>query len=139
MKQRVLVIKPNITYQFLKVKVKDGMLQFPKRVQEAHVHCVPTRILREDKPAWVFWRSPKTLIIHYQGSLETAQVFPKEHENFQMAYLTLNDVLKAVKSQIVKALTTFKPLARNEFLILMGLGVINIIAIGYLAFKIGVI
>lgn len=130
MKQNVLLLKANKTYQILQVKVKKGKLHFSKRIQEHPVDIEPDHVLEEDKPSWKFWRNPKRLIVHFEGSLRSLKLMPETQE-VDMGFLTLDDIIKAVKTAIVKALTQFKPMKMSQFVILALIGVANLILMFY--------
>lgn len=51
----------------------------------------------------------------------------KDPGTVDMGFLTLADIISAIKTAIVQAFQQVKPLAKNQFYILLALGIINLV------------
>jgi len=68
--------------------------------------------------------------------MKPLSIVKKENEySLNMGFLTLDDILSAVKRVMVKYISKFKPMKMDMFLILLGLGVINLLISGYTLFR----
>jgi hypothetical protein len=124
-RQKVFVILENKKYKVVNAIMKKGEWKIPKGIQETAISLEPGSILEEDKPFWKIWRNPKRLAILFQGNIKTASVENKP-KNFDMGFLSIDDVLKFVKSVVIKAMASIKPIKTSYFLLLLFATFINI-------------
>lgn len=138
-KPDVIVLTKLRTYIKAKTKTgrKDKREHLPKRIQESALEITPDAIFEEEKPWFKFWRNPKRMIFHIKGELKPLKI-DFEKKVVDLGYLTLDDILKAVKAEVVKQIAQLKPIKFEFFLILLVMNIITLAIVAMMAMRIGV-
>jgi hypothetical protein len=137
---KALVIDKDKGYSIEKVKQKGEKRYLPKKIQTMPIEYDSTSIIDEKVPWYKPWKKGDKLIIHFQGSKRSLKVNIDRNElSVDLGFLTMDDIVKVVKAEVVRALTSFKPIKLSYFLILAVLVIVNIFITFFIANRMGLL
>lgn len=125
-KPRVIVLTKLKTFIECKLRSRKGQEYLPKKIQGSPIQIEPECIFEEEKPWFIFWRNPRRMLLHIKGELKPLKLDSSRRE-LDLGFLTMDDILKAVKAEIVRSLTQIRIIRMEFFLIIV---IVQIITIG---------